>query len=431
MIKIYLKGNTMLKKLSLFLVSLLGASTLHAQGDVSIKYGLTTLDNDDGWEFKNHTLAGDISFDLGYALKPRVDLAYVNIDDDKKWGGVSSLIQGALSAQYGKTFDMVSFPHELYLFGGLGYEYVVDGHDTFDSLPFFQAGLGAKYGISENVNILAEFKALQVFDSNNASDDEDNEFTFFVGLNFPFGGVSAPTPKTRKVEKKVEKVVLLDSDHDGVLDNVDKCENTPQGARVDARGCAIVALMEEKIVKVADSDHDGVIDSKDLCPDTKPGTDVQDNGCARNIVFDTDNDGVTDDVDKCINSRYGAKVGADGCEITATPQALNLDINFESNSADIKQESMAKIKKFAKLLKNQPEGTIVKIYGYTDSSGDAKKNKELSSKRAFAVRKALIKAGVKKSMVRAYGKGSMNPIASNETKEGRAKNRRIEAVIVH
>ncbi len=92
---------------------------------------------------------------------------------------------------------------------------------------------------------------------------------------------------------------------------------------------------------------------------------------------------------------------------------------------------MPKIKAFAAHIKNMPDGTIASIYGYTDSSGNAQKNRELSSKRAFAVRKALIAEGLEKRFVRAYGKGSTNPIADNETKEGRAKNRRIEAVITH
>lgn len=418
MIKIYLKGMLMLKKLSLFLVTVLAASSLQAESDydVSLKYGLTSIDNDDGMEFKNHTLAGDISFDLGYALKPRVDLAYVMIDDEDKWGGVSSLLQTALSAQYSQNFDMGGLPHELYLFGGLGYEYVVDGHDTFDSLPFFQGGLGAKYGLTKDISLLAEFKAMQVFDSNNDSDDEDNEFTFMLGLNFPFmqGGS----------HKKV-KTTVLDIDRDGVLDNVDICANTPLGARVDAGGCSIKTLV------VLDTDKDGVVDSADLCPDTKltENMTISATGCPIVTLLDSDNDGITDDIDACKDTPFDVKVDGSGCE--PTPPTMNLGINFESNLAVIKEESMAKVKEFAAHIKSLPAGSIASIYGYTDSSGNAQKNRELSSKRAFAVRKALLAEGLEKRLVRAYGKGSTNPVADNETAEGRAQNRRIEAVITH
>jgi len=420
MIKIYVKGTLMLKKLSLFLVTVLAASSLQAQSDydVSLKYGLTSIDNDDGMEFKNHTLAGDISFDLGYALKPRVDLAYVMIDDEDKWGGVSALLQTALSAQYSQVFDMGGLPHELYLFGGLGYEYVVDGHETFDSLPFFQGGLGAKYALTKSVNLLAEFKAMQVFDSNNDSDDEDNEFTMMVGLNFPF--MQGGTHETKKLKR-----VAVDVDKDGVLDNIDLCANTPTGAKVDASGCAIQAVI------VLDSDKDGVPDSEDVCPDTKltENMTVSARGCPIITLLDSDNDGVTDDIDKCKDTPLETEVDESGC--VPTPPTMNLGINFESNSAVIKQESMAKVKEFAAHIKTLPAGTIAKIYGYTDNSGNAQSNRELSSKRAFAVRKALLAEGLVKRLVRAYGKGSTNPVASNETAEGRAQNRRIEAVITH
>jgi len=411
----------MIKKLSLFLVSVLASTSLQAQSDydVSLKYGLTSLDNDDGLEYKNHTISGDVSFDLGYAIRPRIDLTYINVDDSNKWGGVSSLIQGAVNAQYGQTFDMFHFPHELYLFGGLGYEYVVDGHDTFDSLPFFQGGIGAKYGLTDSLNIMAEFRGLQVFDGNNDSDDEDNEFTLFVGVNFPFGQTKAPVMKQTR---------LLDSDADGVNDKIDLCANTPKGFSVDASGCAVQSALPAPVVTILDSDHDGVADDVDACPNTKltENMTLSDNGCEIKILLDSDNDGVTDDVDRCQDSPAGAEVDSSGCA-----QTVNLHINFKTSSATIKGESLEKIKSFAKYLKDASDGTTVSIEGYTDSSGKASKNLALSRKRAFAVRKALIAEGVEKRMVRAYGKGATNPVASNDTAEGRAENRRIEAVITH
>ncbi len=411
----------MIKKLSLFLVSVLASTSLQAQSDydVSLKYGLTSLDNDDGMEYEYNTISGDISFDLGYDIRPRIDLTYISVDDAKKWGSVSSLIQGAVNAQYGQTFDMFNFPHELYVFGGLGYEYVVDGTPVFDSLPFFQGGIGAKYGLTDSLNIMAEFRGLQVFDGNNDSDDEDNEFTLFIGVNFPFGQTKAPAIKTLK---------LVDSDNDGVHDKIDLCANTPKGLTVDASGCAVQSSVPAPVLTILDSDHDGVADDKDACPNTKLTEDMtlSDNGCEIKILLDSDNDGVTDDIDMCKGTPAGEKVDASGCA-----EVVNLHITFDSNAATIKDESQEKIKSFAKYLKAAPEGTTVSIEGYTDSSGNDAKNLVLSRKRAFAVRRALIAEGVEKRMVRAYGKGSTNPIATNDTEEGRAENRRIEAVITH
>ncbi len=391
-----------MKKLSLFLVSVLAASSLSAQSDydVSLKYGLTSIDNDDGWNLENHTVAGDISFDLGYALKPRVDLVYVNIDKDDKVGkGVSAFIQGAVSAQYSKEFDMLHFPHEFYLFGGLGYEYVADGHDTLDSLPFFQGGVGVKYGLTDSLNLLAELKGMQVFDGNNDPDDEGNEFTVMVGVNFPFGqGASHKREITLSPAMEV---------------------------------VSQAPIMVAPQTPVMDTDGDGVPDNLDACPKTnyKEGMTIGENGCEVQILLDSDNDGITDDVDACKNTPMGVEVDGSGCAAGAVAGAINLDINFASNSSVIKAESISKVKEFAKQIKALPDGAIVTIEGYTDSSGNEARNKELSSKRAFAVRNALIGAGVAKKMVRAYGKGSSNPIASNETEEGRAENRRIEAVI--
>ena len=409
----------MKKKLSLFLVSVLASVSVSAQSDydVSLKYGLTSLDNNDGMELKNHTIAGDVSYDIGYALKPRIDFNYVNVDDSNKWGGVSSLLQGAINAQYGQTLDIYNYNPELYLFGGVGYEYVVDGHDTFDSLPFFQGGVGAKFPVADSVNLLTEFKAMQVFDSNNDSNDEDNEFTFFVGLNFPFGSVPAPVEV---------RAITTDGDKDGVLDSKDLCPNTPAGLSVDAGGCAI-AVTQVAVVSL-DGDKDGVPDEIDACPNTVLVEDmtISENGCEVKILLDSDNDGVTDDVDACADTPVGSEVDNAGCAAK-----INLHINFETNSATITDYSMPKVEAFAQYLKNAPDGTIVDIEGYTDSSGNAAKNQKLSSDRAFSVRKALINLGVEKRIVRAHGKGSTNPIADNETAEGRAQNRRIEAVITH
>ncbi|MMZ64144.1 Peptidoglycan-binding protein ArfA [compost metagenome] len=79
-------------------------------------------------------------------------------------------------------------------------------------------------------------------------------------------------------------------------------------------------------------------------------------------------------------------------------------------------------------MKRKPEVTVT-IEGYTDSSGDMRHNMKLSQQRANTVKKALVAYGVQARRITAVGKGSLNPIADNDTPEGRAKNRRIEAVI--
>ncbi|HVI85061.1 MAG TPA: OmpA family protein [bacterium] len=67
--------------------------------------------------------------------------------------------------------------------------------------------------------------------------------------------------------------------------------------------------------------------------------------------------------------------------------------------------------------------------GYTDNTGDAAANKKLSLDRANAVKDLLMKGGVEESRMTTQGFGQDNPIASNDTEEGKAKNRRLELVV--
>jgi len=390
-----------MKKLSLLLMTLLGVSVFAQDSSISLKYGLTSLKVDDGTEFENGTISLDGVYDTAYSIDPRVDFSYVNVDDDKAWGGVSSLLQLAISGQYETSTDYKLSP---YVFGGVGYESVSDETKCLDSNPFLQLGTGLKYALTNNINLLGEFKALQML----GGDNQDNELLFSLGVNFPMNApiVEAPAP---------------------VIE-------TPK----------VIQTVNEEVVQVKDSDHDGVADDVDLCPNTvftNKDDMVDKNGCKVQIVLDSDNDGITDDLDACKFTPYELirEVDNSGCakgENTPVTQnfadmgdTINLHIKFDSNLAKIKPDYQKKIEDFAKYIKSLGKDTIVTINGYTDSSGNEAKNRKLSRERAFAVRNALIKAGLKPTQVRAYGLGSINPIASNDTTEGRAKNRRIEAVI--
>jgi OOP family OmpA-OmpF porin len=91
-------------------------------------------------------------------------------------------------------------------------------------------------------------------------------------------------------------------------------------------------------------------------------------------------------------------------------------------------DSKPKISEFANFMRRYPNARI-KIIGYTDTSGHRSKNKVLSLKRAQSVKSLLVQYGINSSKITAIGKGDLNPIATNDTVEGREKNRRIEAVL--
>ena len=103
----------------------------------------------------------------------------------------------------------------------------------------------------------------------------------------------------------------------------------------------------------------------------------------------------------------------------------NSIINFPTGSAEIPEISRTLLQQAAGPIKQLPAGTVIEISGYTDNTGDQAKNVQLSQHRADAVKNALTQFGVNPGMLVAKGYGSANPIASNDTEDGRFKNRRI------
>ena len=105
------------------------------------------------------------------------------------------------------------------------------------------------------------------------------------------------------------------------------------------------------------------------------------------------------------------------------------NLNFASGSAKIAGDSRLEIDNLSSILKAY-EDIKVNIEGYTDSQGRAESNQILSQQRAESVRTRLIAAGISDARISTKGFGAANPVATNDTPEGRAQNRRIEIVIV-
>jgi OOP family OmpA-OmpF porin len=136
-------------------------------------------------------------------------------------------------------------------------------------------------------------------------------------------------------------------------------------------------------------------------------------------VGDADGDGVPDDRDKCPNTPRGATVNEDGC------WAYQGEIFFDFDKAVVKPEAYYILDEAAAVLAGNP-GLEVEIQGHTDSIGTEEYNLGLSQRRAEAVEKYLEDNGVNPDQISARGLGEAYPVASNDTKEGRAKNRRVE-----
>jgi outer membrane protein OmpA-like peptidoglycan-associated protein len=132
--------------------------------------------------------------------------------------------------------------------------------------------------------------------------------------------------------------------------------------------------------------------------------------------------------DKTLSALSGLKPGFTGADVVS---ALNLSIiNFETGSARISPESRDLLAKAAAPMKQLPAGTVIEIGGHTDSTGNPAANITLSQQRAEAVRTTLIDLGVSADMLSAQGYGDTEPVATNDTAEGRFQNRRISYTLV-
>lgn len=114
----------------------------------------------------------------------------------------------------------------------------------------------------------------------------------------------------------------------------------------------------------------------------------------------------------------------DGIKITLNESI----VNFDFDSSNLRPASIANLDKLAQVLINNPD-TNINIYGHTDSKGADDYNMKLSERRANAVKAYLSSKGIASSRLFALGEGESMPVASNDTEEGRAKNRRVEFAI--
>jgi len=301
----------------------------------------------------------------------------------------------------------------------------------------FHYGAGIRYELIPQLDLRADVRHALSFD---VAKSQDQDFDLFnnmmatLGITYTFG---KPRPSVKGYQSN-------DRDQDGVPDSIDQCPNTVPNVSVNGKGCPY------------DSDQDGVYDHQDRCPDSQPGAVVDMFGCAKdsdsdgvtddkdkcpgtlaNVIvdvngcpLDADKDGVNDLVDKCPNTPAGVRVDATGCQASQPEKIrLNLKIEFASGKAEISTSSLDQVKKVAEAMQEYPDSTAV-IEAHTDSSGSSEYNLKLSQKRADMVVHYLTKFfGIDASRLRAVGYGESRPIADNQTKAGRTRNRRAVAII--
>ena len=217
----------------------------------------------------------------------------------------------------------------------------------------------------------------------------------------------------------------FDRDEDGITDEQDVCpDNTPlemtegvyqSGLR---KGCSL------------DSDNDGIENYRDDCPNNTP-LEISKGVDSRGCPLDTDRDLVLDYKDLCPGTPYGVEVDKSGCMMSnevVKKLILNGDVTFAFDSDELTPQAKVILDE---LVDRISIGLLqsIEIVGHTDSTGSERYNEALSNKRAASVANYLIGKGIPHDKVMQQGIGELNPIAPNDNKIGRAKNRRVEVRI--
>jgi len=120
---------------------------------------------------------------------------------------------------------------------------------------------------------------------------------------------------------------------------------------------------------------------------------------------------------------------ANATDTTVPKRFVFEDLNFETGSTRLTPESNATVNALAAVLKAYPAVSVA-LEGYTDNTGDPAANKQLSLDRAAAVKALMVSGGIDGGRITTTGNGQDKPVAPNDTEEGRAKNRRLELVVV-
>ncbi len=221
-----------------------------------------------------------------------------------------------------------------------------------------------------------------------------------------------------------------DNDGDGIPDVEDKCPDEPEdedGDR-DDDGCP-----EDP----ADSDNDGIVDSEDECPDEPEDEDGFEDadGCPDP---DNDGDGIPDVDDECplekeVKNGFEDEDGCPDEELARVDEKrieITENIHFRTDSDEIVgRRSFDTLDAVSSILTSRLD-IRVRIEGHTDSRGGRRHNLQLSRRRARSVKRYLVERGIDADRIETEGYGENKPIASNQTEEGRAENRRVEFHII-
>lgn len=303
-------------------------------------------------------------------------------------------------------------------------DYLYQEPDTNKDRFGLSGGAGINFWFTKNfgLNVASDYNWIPA-----TKTDYFDFFQHTVGVTFRFGnkdrdGDGIPDeedacPDTPGVPSDIEGCNgCPDTDGDGLCDNLDACPE--EAGPIENNGCPIL-----------DRDGDGILDVDDDCPDT-PGVASSIPGC--NGCPDSDGDGVCDGKDECPNEfgtveNNGCPEVVDPCtDLQAIKDALK-NVLFEYNSDELTAESKTILNNVAPLLTSKNiKNPRWLIEGHTDNKGSQNYNLPLSERRANSVKAYLESKGVPANILKSVGFGLSLPITTNDTADGRARNRRVE-----
>jgi outer membrane protein OmpA-like peptidoglycan-associated protein len=305
-------------------------------------------------------------------------------------------------------------------------------------------GLGVELALTEafGLDLAAHYGRIlrQNLDMSGPGDVQTGLADLRLGLNWFFGGnrdtdgdgILNKKDKCPKVAEDLDGFEDADgcpdpdNDGDGILDGQDGAPNQAE----DMDG-----FQDADGIPDPDNDGDGILDVKDKCPNVAEDIDGFEDadGCPD---LDNDGDGIPDAKDKCPNQAETVNgfEDDDGCpdkkpEVVierAAPIVLE-GVNFKTGSAVLTAGAKEVLDKVVRTLAEYPAMKL-QVSGYTDNVGSKAANTRLSLRRAESVKTYMASQGVAKDRIETRGFGPDNPVASNDTQEGRAQNRRIEFI---
>jgi OOP family OmpA-OmpF porin len=319
---------------------------------------------------------------------------------------------------------------------------LTDPNDPFiknsDDMLNIIIGLTPQYKVNEKISLNFDISAVSHIRQNNNFDYSKKVktpgisgyfFNWSLGATYYIGKkekhadwiptVYAPAPKEIDLSKYDAMIKELqdktkDDDADGVPNYVDTEIATPQGSFVDSKGAAL-----------KDADQDGIADEFDACPQVKGLFAF--NGCA-----DTDGDGISDDKDICPKSK--GTLAENGCPSVSKDVKVIMEkalkgVQFETNKDVLLKTSFKSLNDVVTVLNANPTYRL-KISGHTDNVGNDDENVVLSEKRAKACSSYIVSKGIAENRLIVAGFGETKPVATNDTKAGKALNRRVEFTII-